>query len=166
MSKAVYLAGPVRNLDDGGLSWRREVRDVLEDYYEIESPLDKYNPSVEDVEVVDEAVYSDDSKVGYWEIVRSDKNQIDNSDILFVGHRDVQMIGTPMEVMYAYERDIPIVIWDIDNVGEENMSPWFRKHANVIESDLQSLAIAMGVCSTCEDRVEEFESAGVEDPNL
>lgn len=144
MSKTVYLAGPVRNLDDGGQSWRQDVRDVLEPHYDIESPLDKYNPSVEDIEVVDAGVWDDDSKVPYWKIVSSDKEQIDDSDILFVGHKDVQMIGTPMEVMYAYERDIPIVIWDIDNTGESNMSPWFRKHADRIESDLESTAIAMG----------------------
>ena len=144
MSKTVYLAGPVRNLDDGGLSWRQEVREKLEPYYKIESPLDKYNPSVEDIEVVDQSFPQDDSKVVYWEIVRSDKKQVTKSDVLFVGHKDVQMIGTPMEVMYAYERNIPIVIWDMDAIGEENMSPWFRKHADVIESDLQSLAVAMG----------------------
>ena len=144
MSSTVYLAGPVRNLDDGGLSWRQEVRDKLKPYYEIESPLDKYNPSVEDIEVVDQSFPQDDSKVECWEIVRSDKAQIDKSDVLFVGHANVQMIGTPMEVMYAYERDIPIAMWDMDDVGEENMSPWFRKHVDVIESDLQSLAVAMG----------------------
>ncbi len=144
MSKTVYLAGPVRNLDDGGSTWRQKVREKIEPHYEIESPLDKYNPSVEDIEIVDDAVYGDDSKVAYWEIVRSDKQQIKNSDILFVGHKDVQMIGTPMEVMFAFERDIPIVIWDIDNTGESNMSPWFRKHADRIESNLESTAIAMG----------------------
>lgn len=144
MSKTVYLAGPVRNLDDGGLSWRQRVRDMLEPHYEIESPLDKYNPSVEDIEVADEAHSQDDSKVPYWQIVKSDKQQIDDSDILFVGHKDVQMVGTPMEVMYAYERGMPIVIWDIDGTGEENMSPWFRKHASRIESGLESTAIAMG----------------------
>ena len=144
MNPIVYLAGPVRNLDDGGLSWRQKAREVLEPYYDIESPLDKYNPSVDDVEVVDQSFPQDDSRVAYWHIVRSDKQQIKKSDILFVGHKDVQMIGTPMEVMYAFERDIPIVIWDMNNVGEENMSPWFRTHADVIESDLQSLAVAMG----------------------
>ena len=144
MSSTVYLAGPVRNLDDGGLSWRQEVREVLEPYYEIESPLDKYNPSVDEISVVEKPTPNDDSEVGFWEIVRSDKAQIDKSDVLFVGHKSVKMIGTPMEVMYAYERDIPIVIWDMDDVGEKNMSPWFRTHADIIESDLQSLAVAMG----------------------
>jgi len=144
MSPTVYLAGPVRNLEDGGLSWRQEVRDKLEPYYEIESPLDKYNPSVDDVTVVDEANPQDDSEVEFWEIVRSDKEQIDKSDVLFVGHANVQMIGTPMEVMYAYERDIPIVIWDMDDVGEKNMSPWFRTHADYISSDLGAVGMGIG----------------------
>lgn len=144
MSSTVYLAGPVRNLDDGGQSWRERVRDVLEPHYQIESPLDKYNPSVEDIEVVNEVSPQGDLKIPYWKLVASDKEQIDDSDILFVGHKDVQMIGTPMEVMYAYKQGMDVVMWDIDDTGEDNMSPWFIKHANIIEADLEELAIAMG----------------------
>lgn len=145
MSKSVYLAGPVRNLDDGGAGWRTRVEKVFVPHYKILNPLDKYNIPASDVEIVDEFVSkSEDSRVSVHNLVKNDKDMIDECDILFVGHFDVQMIGTPMEVMYAFERDIPVVIWDAEGTGSNNMSPWFRKHSEIIESDLQSLAIGMG----------------------
>jgi hypothetical protein len=33
-----------------------------------------------------------------------------------------------MEVMYAYERDIPVVLWDRE--GDFDLSPWYKYHVD------------------------------------
>ena len=147
MIPGVYLAGPVRNLDDSGSEWRDKVEVAGQDWFTFYNPLDKYDVRADNLEVVDEVVPVSESekKVSIQSIVEADKEMVDMCDVVLVGHKDVQMIGTPMEVMYAFDRDVPIVIWDMDNVGEENMSPWFRFHADYVEEELMDVLIALAI---------------------
>jgi len=69
-----------------------------------------------------------DDTVSVGEIVTSDKALIDKSDAILVGYTAVRSIGTPMEVMYAYDRDIPTALWIRDGTDSEDLSPWYRHH--------------------------------------
>ena len=129
----VYLAGPVNHIEDGGKSWRDEIKDHYSDneFLDFRDPLDKYNIRVEDLEVVP-GEDSGEGEVSVAEIVHGDKEMIRECNALFVGYNPVRSIGTPMEVMYAYQKGYPIGIWDRESVGEEQLSPWYRYHADVI----------------------------------
>lgn len=129
----VYLAGPVNNVEDGGKSWRDTVKESYEDvpFVEFRDPLDKYNVSVEDLTIVDEEPSGDD-EVAVSKLVSSDKFMIKDSDVLFIGYEPVQSIGTPMEVMWAYERDYPIGMW-LRGHEYDDLSPWYKHHVDVFE---------------------------------
>jgi len=129
----LYLAGPVAALDDGGASWREEITTVFARDYNVQfkNPVAKYNVPAGDVEIV--SVESDHpSEVTPEEIVEADKELLRESDGVLVGYSDVQSIGTPMEVMWAFEREIPVVIWIRDGTPHSELSPWYRHHADAV----------------------------------
>lgn len=130
-----YLAGPVMHADDGGHGWRdqikAEIKDESFDTVEALDPLDKYSVEANDVEIV-EPPSSGDKEVTCAEIVQADKQMIDDSDVVFVGYQMVKQVGTPMEVIYAYQKDMPIGVWLRDDTGETDLSPWYRHHVDVI----------------------------------
>jgi hypothetical protein len=141
----VYLAGPVRFDDDGGKSWREEIKEKYEDdeAVEFKDPLDKYNIRVEDLEVVSGSE-SGESEVSVAEIVHGDKEMIDECNALFVGYSPVRSIGTPMEVMYAYERDYPIGIWLRDSeLNVEDLSPWYRYHTDAVKQRYEDVLYSL-----------------------
>jgi len=137
----VYLAGPVAALDDGGASWREEITEAYaEDDVHFKNPVAKYNVPAGDVEIV--SVESDHPReVTPEEIVEADKEMLRESDGVLVGYSDVQSIGTPMEVMWAFERDIPVVIWIRDGTPHSELSPWYRHHA---DAGTNSAVMAVG----------------------
>lgn len=144
MSVTIYLAGPVATLDDGGAGWRESVLEYLggDETVEALNPLDKYNVPVDDLTVVHGMSDEDDeTTVGTVEIVGSDKQLVEASDAVLVGYEDVKSIGTPMEVMYAYDRDKPVGIWIRDETDAEELSPWYRHHASAVTN---SLPMAIG----------------------
>jgi len=139
----LYLAGPVAALDDGGASWREEITTVFARDYNVQfkNPVAKYNVPASDVEIVSDA--SDDpSEVTPEEIVDADKDLLRESDGVLVGYSDVQSVGTPMEVMWSYERDMPVVIWIRDGTPHSELSPWYRHHATAVTD---SVAMAVEV---------------------
>ena len=129
----IYLAGPVASLDDGGASWREEITEAHaeDDTVHFENPVAKYNVPAGDVEIV-EVDTDDPSEVTPGEIVEADKSMLRESDGVLVGYSDVQSIGTPMEVMWAHERDVPVVIWIRDETLYGELSPWYRYHADAV----------------------------------
>ena len=138
---AVYLAGPVGHLEDGGAGWREEIADDYGDTFDFKDPLEKYNVPLDDLQVVEGVSDPDiDDTVGIDEIVLEDKRLLIQSDAVLVGYSAVRSIGTPMEVMWAYERDYPIVLWIRDDTYVKDVSPWYRHHASVI-TDSRRLAI-------------------------
>jgi len=138
MPTSVYLAGPVAALDDGGAGWREQVGREYGEQYEFQNPLAKYNVPLDDLTIVDGVSNSDyDTTVGTDEIVREDKQKLLASDAVLVGYEDVQSIGTPMEVMYAYEREMPVSVWVRDDTEIMDLSPWYLHHASAITNSVE-----------------------------
>lgn len=139
----IYLAGPVRKLPDGGAQWRDKIVDEFGEYFDFINPLDKYNVPEENLTVVsdpNDPINEYDDAVSVPEIVEGDKEMLRESDGIFVGYFDVQSIGTPMEVMWGYERDYPICLCIMDGTVKDNLSPWYRFHVHsVTDSRAESL---------------------------
>jgi hypothetical protein len=133
---AVYLSGPVAAYADGGAAWRDRVQREYRSRLTFNDPLSKYNVPVEDLTVI--LGSSDDpARVSATELVESDKEMLRDSDAVLVGYTDVQSIGTPMEVMWASERDVPVVIWIRDTTPVHDLSPWYQYHATAVTDDLR-----------------------------
>lgn len=129
----IYLAGPVAAYPDGGAEWRDHIKAEFGDEFHFSDPLSKYNVPAEDLEVVEgQSRPHDDTTVGVAELVERDKRMIDGADGVLVGYSAVRSIGTPMEVMYARERDMPVALWLRDDTDREDLSPWYRYHATAI----------------------------------
>lgn len=132
-----YLAGPVMSVDDGGAGWRDEVTDLFDGEYEFLNPLGKYNVPAENLKVVDGTSGEADNVVGVDEIVEEDKRLLRHSDGILVGYSAVRSIGTPMEVMWARERDLPVAIWIRDGTDMDDLSPWYRHHATAMTNSVE-----------------------------
>jgi nucleoside 2-deoxyribosyltransferase len=136
----VYLAGPVAAYADGGAGWRDRVQREYDDRFAFRDPLSKYNVPVDDLTVTMGESDGPD-EVSVTELVESDKEMLADSDAVLVGYSDVQSIGTPMEVMWAYERDVPVVIWVRDETPVHDLSPWYQYHATAITNSLKQAAL-------------------------
>lgn len=138
-SEGVYLGGPIQHADDDGHGWREQI---IEDYPEIEfnNPLDKYDPSLDDVEVLHDPsnfdAESEKEQITPTEYVAEDKIQICQSECLLVGLPEIISRGTCMEMMYAYDRNIPFYVWIQD---EQVESGWVYDHAESVEEDRDDL---------------------------
>ena len=133
---AIYLAGPVMSMADGGAGWREDLIERFGDGYQFRNPLSKYNIPVDGVEIVDGASHGGDETVSVSEIVEDDKQLIGESDAVLVGYSAVRSIGTPMEVMWAYEREMPVALWIRDGTATDELSPWYRYHVDLITDDV------------------------------
>ena len=98
--------------------------------------MSKYNIPVGDLQVVDSANHGGDNTVSVEEIVEGDKELLRQSDAVLVGYSAVRSIGTPMEVMWARERDMPVALWIRDGTAVDELSPWYRYHATAMTNSL------------------------------
>lgn len=140
----IYLAGPIRFCDNGGHDWRNSIIEEYSEEYNFINPLDEHDGTKEEVEILrDPLEYDEDSEkkqILPSEIVDSDKNMISASDAVFVGLKDIIARGTSMEIMYSFNKDIPVFVWTME--GQE-VSPWVRHHAEYISSDLEEVMEAV-----------------------
>jgi len=135
----IYLAGPVAAYDDGGAAWRAWIKDQFPDV-DFRDPLAKYNVPVEDLTITaTETPF--EGEISVDTLVESDKELLRVSDGVLVGYTDVQSVGTPMEVMWARERDYPVALWVRDDTAFDELSPWYRHHVTACTTDVE-LAIA------------------------
>ena len=135
MTTTIYLAGPVAHAPRGGAGWREWVEQEFGDdeRYEFLNPLSKYNVPADDLEVVAGRSHPDSEEtVGVREIVERDKQLLADADAVLVGYSDVQSVGTPMEVMWAFERAVPTALWLRDGCTPHTLSPWYRYHVGAI----------------------------------
>lgn len=134
----IYLAGPVGAVEDGGAGWREEVADFFADEYDFRDPLAKYNVPADDLTVVEgHSDPEDPATVGVDELVEADKTLLRESDGVLVGYTAVQSIGTPMEVMWAREREYPVAVWVRDETPLDDLSPWYRYHATAQTTNVE-----------------------------
>jgi len=135
----VYLAGPVQHADDGGEGWRTAIEDTVTNI-NWRNPLAKYNVPADGINIISEKTDAPDT-VTPADIVNADKELLRDSEAVLVGYSDVKQVGTPMEVMFAYEQSIPIVIWLRNATDRASLSPWYQYHADLI-TDRRDAAIA------------------------
>lgn len=121
----VYLAGPVNFAADGGHGWRN-MAEQEHPAFDWSNPLDEFDvPSTDANLVYTDEVIDNEDLVSSGAIVRSDKRKVRESDAVLVGWKDVPATGTPMEVLYAWQWGIPVVVW----YEGERLSPWMYHHA-------------------------------------
>lgn len=114
----VYLAGPIQHAQDRGKGWRNIVKGYY-DECEWVDPFDKYDTTTEEGEEWD-----------VEDIVEDDLAMIDDCQGVLVHWEEVPTCGTPMEMRYAYEQDIFIVVQT--TVRHDELSPWLTYHASEI----------------------------------
>lgn len=114
----VYLCGAINGCTDKECrDWREEVK--------------KYFPNSIDPMRRD---YRGKETQYFTEIVELDKIDVSASDIILVNYNKPS-VGTSMEMLYAWERGKPIILWCPEN---EILSPWLRYHSHVIVHSLYS----------------------------
>lgn len=123
----IYLAGPMAGRSDiDAKKWRDYMTIKLVDKnINIRNPMDRdYRNHVKFTEK--------DIK----DIVEGDKNDIKRSDLVVV-YYDRPSVGTSMEILYAFERNIPVAI--INASGNDVISPWLTYHAEYITADIDQM---------------------------
>lgn len=114
MNKIIYLAGPINGCtDEECKNWREYIKSVFGE----ENTLDPMRRDYRGIEM--DCVE---------EIVETDKQDIDNSTHILV-HYDRPSVGTSMEILYAWERKIPVIVVAASNV---KISPWMVYHSEKI----------------------------------
>lgn len=127
----VYLAGPIRCLDDDGRTWREEFEKDYWDDFEINNPLNENDP--EEVNILNDSIqYADEDDVTPSELTYTDKSLIIRSEAVFVGLPEVISRGSCMEMMYAYMKNIPVFVWKMD--GQEE-SAWIFHHSEFMHEE-------------------------------
>ncbi len=100
MKKQVFLSGPIRGITrEESLNWRKKATEYLSGKFEVIHALRGRE---------EKETFTD-----YRAAVIRDLNDIKNSDILLVNDTllDCSMIGTSMEVFYAFQQNMPVIIF-------------------------------------------------------
>jgi nucleoside 2-deoxyribosyltransferase len=127
--KTIYLAGPINGCTDHvANAWRDQVIDHLREERAPTGQLLRnakaltLNPMRRDYRGVEATAVR--------EIVQLDKRDINCSDMLLVRWLKPS-VGTSMEIFYAWERDIPVIIW-AEPGDDSDLSPWLVYHSTQI----------------------------------
>jgi len=116
--KRIYLAGPIELVsEDVAMEWRADAAAYIAENTECES--------------VDPMHYEDEDSSDA-NIVNTDKALIKSCDAVLVDGRTPGW-GTAMEVLFAWERNIPVVVW---GVTEYEASKWLRHHSVAVIKSL------------------------------
>jgi nucleoside 2-deoxyribosyltransferase len=151
MSKpSIYLAGPVQHAVESGRDWREELKRLYGDRWDFLDPLDKYDVAAEDLTIVGEGP-AGEGEITRATLVETDKAFVDEADAVFVGWSVVPSVGTPMEMLYAYERGTPVGVW---YDGDDVLSPWMRYHADVVHDQPEIVLLQLT------ETLEEVAAAG------
>ena len=118
--RTLYLAGPINACtDDEANTWRDQVIEWRRSFGR-GNWLKLLNPMARD--------YRGKEAESVAEIVVLDKRDIDASNILLVRWTKPS-VGTSMEILYAWERGIPVILW-LDS--RSNVSPWLLYHCTTM----------------------------------
>lgn len=121
--KKIFLSGPMRGVPrKESLDWRLKATEYLSDTFEVSHAF----------RMREEKETFTDSKAA----VARDLNDIKNTDVLLVCDTfpDATMIGTSMEVFYAYEQKIPVIVFG--NAHENDY--WLNYHTHLRVENLES----------------------------
>jgi nucleoside 2-deoxyribosyltransferase len=100
MKKQVFLSGPIRGVSrQESLTWRKKATEYLYGKFEVIHALRGREEK--------------ENFTDYRAAVIRDLNDVKNSDILLVNDTllDCSMIGTSMEVFYAFQQNKPVIIF-------------------------------------------------------
>lgn len=119
---------------EDGYDWRNELKQEYEtDDIEIVNPLDTELPDGTPKREIDndfDVVYEHRN-----EIVKTDIGILSMCDGILVNWiDDVQMAGTPMEMMYAYTNEIETVMAYEGKI--KNLSPWLHYYSHEVVDTL------------------------------
>ena len=120
--------------EDSAYTWRNDLKEEYQtDELKIVNPLDTELPDGTPKREID----NDYDKVYEYraDIVRSDIGTLSMCDGVLVNWEDdVQMAGTPMELMYAYSNEIEtVLVYDGDI---KSLSPWLHYYSHEITDAL------------------------------
>ena len=100
MKKQIFLSGPIRGVTrEESLTWRNKATEYLSEKFEVIHALRGRE---------EKETFTD-----YKTAVIRDLSDIKNSDIMLVNDtlEDCSMIGTSMEIFYAFQQNKPVVIF-------------------------------------------------------
>lgn len=140
--EGVYLSGAIMNSNDNGHGWREDFTEEYSDEFEINNPLDLYDPDEVDIlkDPLDFDPDSEKEQIFPSEYVAEDKFMILQSEYIFVGLEDEVTRGSMMECMYGYMHDIPFFVWTIDDQKE---SGWVYDHAEIVNDNMETVVEAI-----------------------
>jgi len=118
MSKIIYLAGAIDCVSPTfATSWRQTAT----------SRLTAVGYSILDPTAGKDLTHPDVNTTLYTpaQIVETDKAMIESANIILaeISRLDIPYVGTSMEILYAWERGIPVMVWG------GTKSYWIRYHA-------------------------------------
>lgn len=123
-----YLAGPIDGIPgEESSGWRDQIKEAIPNINFLDPLRRKWSGFDYERGEWKTAEGSSDVTV-FTEIVESDKQDIDQSDVIVVYHNKVG-VGTSMEILYAYEREKYILT--IGCTGRP-LSPWILYHSTKI----------------------------------
>ncbi len=122
----IYLCGPINGRTDSDcMDWRTKAKAILPD---TKDPMDRDYRGRE----LEPGIAA--------EIVENDKSDIVGCSGVLVFF-DKPSVGTSMEVLFAYERGIPVYVV---NASDKPLSPWLIYHAVAIHQTLEAACAAIG----------------------
>lgn len=136
----VYLSGPISDVPDDGRMWRSWAERRFDDVDWV-NPLDTIECAERDLVVVEtsgekDTILSENPDATVYtanEIVEPQKRMILESDgVLARFNTAVKMTGTPMEIIFAYENGIPVVVW----TAESDPDAWLLGNTDYITTNI------------------------------
>jgi nucleoside 2-deoxyribosyltransferase len=125
--RPVYLCGPINGRSDADCKdWREEAKRLL-------APMPTLDPMARDYRGRE---LEPDIEA---EIVENDKLDIGRCAALLVMF-DKPSVGTAMEVLFAYERGMPVHVVDVSG---KPLSPWLLYHASAVHPNLDAASCCL-----------------------
>ena len=118
MKKKIFLSGPMKGISrKQGMGWRTKATKLLSDKFVVRHAYRGREK---------QETFSDPRSA----VIR-DKYDIIHSDIVLVNDtmKDVSMIGTSMEVLLAYENNIPVILFGDAHKGDYFLD--YHSHARL-----------------------------------
>ncbi len=116
----VYLSGPMADCTlEEQTCWRNKMKEDLPDV----EFLDPCRREFKEYESMETAI----------EIVEKDKEDVDNSDVIFVFHNKPS-VGTSMEILYAFEKGKYVLTVHATGMP---LSPWILYHSSMVVKTIE-----------------------------